>query len=97
MSVSIRLARIGKKFRPTYKIVVAVTRDKRTGRFLDVLGNFNPNTTPFEFKIDAEKFEDWKKKGALVTEAIQKIIDGTYTYKVYNPKAEKKAQAKSQS
>lgn len=95
MSVTIRLARIGKKFRPTYKIVASVTRDKRTGKFLDILGNFNPNVTPFNFNLDTAKFEEWKKKGALVTEAVQKIIDGTYTYKVYNPKAEKKAQAKS--
>jgi small subunit ribosomal protein S16 len=89
MSVSIRLAKIGKKFRPTYKVVASVTRDKRTGRYLDVIGSFNPNVTPFDIKIDMSKFDDWKKKGAIVSEAVQKIIEGTYTFKVYNPKAEK--------
>jgi len=90
MSVTIRLSKIGKKFRPTYRVVASVTRDKRTGKYLDILGSFNPNITPFEFKIDQEKLETWKKKGALVTEAVEKLLNNTYTFKTYNPKAEKK-------
>jgi len=91
MSVSIRLAKIGKKFQPTYKVVVAPTRSKRTGEFLDILGIFNPNVTPFIANIDQEKIASWKQKGAIITPAVTKILEGKYTFKVYNPKAEKKA------
>lgn len=91
MSVSIRLAKIGKKFAPTYKIVAATTRSKRTGKFLDILGFFNPNIKPFDFKLDQEKFEKWSKNGALVSQAVKDIIDGKYEFTTYNPKAAKKA------
>jgi len=91
MSVTIRLAKIGKKFQPTYKVVVAPTRSKRTGEYLEVLGTFNPNVKPFAVNIDTDKLNDWKKKGALVTDAINKILEEKYTFKTYNPKAEKKA------
>lgn len=91
MSVSIRLAKIGKKFQPTYKVVVAPTRSKRTGEYLEVLGTFNPNVTPFAVNVDKDKLNEWSKKGAIVTPAVSKILDGKYTFKTYNPKAEKKA------
>lgn len=91
MSVSIRLAKIGKKFAPTYKVVASTTRNKRTGKFLDILGTFNPNVKPFDFKLDQEKFEKWSKNGAIISQAVKDIIDGKYEFKTYNPKAEKKA------
>lgn len=85
MSVTIRLARIGKKNAPAYKIVVANTRDKRNGRFLDVLGYFNPSESMDAYRMDKKKYDEWKNKGALSTDAIEKLIAGTYKYKVYNP------------
>ena len=92
MSVTIRLARIGRKNLPAYKIVVTNTRDKRNGRFIELLGHFNPSATPQEFKYDKEKFEKWVKDGALVTDSIQRLIDGKYNYVKYSPKqANKKA------
>lgn len=91
MSVTIRLAKIGKKFQPTYKVVVAPTRSKRTGEYLEILGTFNPNVTPFAVNINVEKLNEWKSKGAIVTDAINKILEDKYTFKTYNPKAEKKA------
>lgn len=98
MSVTIRLSKTGKRNAPSYKVVVANTRDKRDGRFLDVLGYFNPSTSPQELKIDQEKFTAWKDKGALVTDAVEKLVAGGYEYVKYNPKkqqektgAEKKA------
>jgi small subunit ribosomal protein S16 len=91
MSVSIRLSKIGKKFQPTYKVVVAPTRSKRTGEYLEVLGTFNPNLNPFAVDINQERLNDWTKKGAIVTPAVNKVLEGTYTFKTYNPKAEKKA------
>lgn len=97
MSVTIRLARIGKKNAPAYKIVVANTRDKRNGRFLDVLGYFNPSEGEKNQRIDKEKYDAWKAKGALSTDAVEKLIAGTYKYKVYNPNGKaKKAEAEGE-
>ncbi|HLC93794.1 MAG TPA: 30S ribosomal protein S16 [Patescibacteria group bacterium] len=86
MSVTIRLAKVGKKNAPSYKVVVANTRDKRTGRYVDVLGYYNPSTKPAEFKVNKDRIEYWKKQGALTTEAINKLMEGKYTYIKYNPK-----------
>lgn len=86
MSVTIRLARIGRKNLPAYRIVVSNTRDKRNGRFLDELGNFNPSGTTPDFNYDKEKFNKWVKDGALVTDSVQKLIDGKYNYTKYAPK-----------
>jgi small subunit ribosomal protein S16 len=92
MSVSIRLAKIGKKYQPTYKVVAIPTRYKRVGEYLEVLGTYNPNLKPQEFKINKENYESWVKKGAIVSKAVSDLIEGTYTFKPYNPKAAKKAQ-----
>jgi small subunit ribosomal protein S16 len=86
MSVTIRLARIGRKNLPAYRVVVSNTRDKRNGKFLDAIGHFNPSAVPHEFKYDKEKFEKWVKDGALVTESVKKLIDGKYNYIKYQPK-----------
>jgi len=89
MSIKIRLAKIGKKNAPTYKVVVAQTRTKRNGEFLDILGNFNPAAVG-KPAIDKVKLDDWLKRGALLTEPVRKIVEGTYHFIKYNPKAEKK-------
>ncbi|MFZ5425203.1 MAG: 30S ribosomal protein S16 [Patescibacteria group bacterium] len=85
MSITIRLAKVGKKHAPAYKVVVANTRDKRNGKFLDVLGYYNPSMNPVEFELDQKKYSDWKSKGALSTKAIEKLVDGTYEFKKYEP------------
>lgn len=89
MSVTIRLSKIGKRNAPAYKIVVANTRDKRNGRALDILGYYNPSENPVKFSIDEKKVEEWKKRGALITEAVEKLIAGTYEFKPYDPNQEK--------
>lgn len=86
MSITIRLARIGKKNAPSYKIVVANTKDKRNGKAVDILGHFNPLNAKDSLKLDKTKFTDWQKKGALVTKAVTDIISGKYTYTKYEPK-----------
>lgn len=91
MSVSLRLAKIGKKYAPTYKVVAVPTRSKRTGKYLDILGIFNPNVKPYIVDIDNQKIEEWKSKGAIVSQAVTDILSGKYEFKPYNPKAAKKA------
>lgn len=88
MSVKIRLAKTGKKNAPAYKIVVAQTRTKRNGKYLDILGDFNP-TMGGKPVIDKVKLDEWVKKGALLTESVKKMVEGTYKYLKYDPKAEK--------
>ena len=78
MSVTIRLAKFGKRHQPSYRIVVANTKDKRNGKFLDTLGHYNPSETPVSFKYDKEKYKEWLGKGALVTDAVKNIVAGTY-------------------
>ena len=91
MSISIRMARVGKKHAPAYKIVVANTRDKRNGRFLDVIGHYNPSMKPIQYNLDEAKYAEWISKGALTTASIDKLREGKYSYTPYNPKADKAA------
>jgi len=83
MSVTIRLARIGKRNAPAFKIVVANTRDKRNGRFLDVLGHYNPSHNPPLLDIDKDKVKEWQGKGAMTTDAVTKLIEGKYEWVPY--------------
>ncbi len=100
MSITIRLSRIGRKNQPAYKLVVSNTRDKRNGRFVDIIGHFNPMETTNTFSYDKEKYEKWAKRGALITEAVKKLIDGKYEFEKYEPrkvaKKEREDGAKSQ-
>ncbi|MBU1970578.1 30S ribosomal protein S16 [Patescibacteria group bacterium] len=86
MSIKIRLTKTGKKNAPAFRVVVSQTRTKRNGKFLDILGDFNP-TMSDQPNIDRAKVDEWVKKGARITEPVQKMLSGTYKYEKYNPKA----------
>ncbi|MBI2414483.1 30S ribosomal protein S16 [candidate division WWE3 bacterium] len=90
MSITIRLARIGKTNSPAYKVVVSNTRTKRNGEYLDVLGHFNPSHNPSLLQIDKTKMEDWVKKGAMITDSVNKLVKGEYTFTPYTRQNEKK-------
>lgn len=87
MSVTIRLAKFGKKHAPSYRIVVANTRDKRNGRFLDMIGFYNPSENPVKFNYDKDKLRQWQERGALVTKAVDELIEGKYVFKPYRRKS----------
>ncbi len=74
MAVKIRLTRMGDKKSPFYRVVVADSRSPRDGKFIDVLGTYNPLTNPAEIKIDAEKANKWIKDGATPTETAKSIL-----------------------
>jgi len=74
MSVTVRLSVVGKKNRPLYRIVACTTRSKRDGKFLEILGTYNPHTNPPVLKLDKEKFSAWIKKGAMVSAGVRKIM-----------------------
>ena len=74
MSVKIRLARAGAKKAPFYRVVAADSRSPRDGRFIEILGRYNPRTEPSFVELDLEKIDTWIAKGAQPTEAAGKLI-----------------------
>ncbi len=77
MSVKIRLARRGSKKRPCYKIVVADSRSPRDGKFIEVVGSYNPllkDADESRIKVDADKVKEWMGKGAQATETVKKLL-----------------------
>jgi len=72
--VKIRLARFGKKKQPTYRIVAADSRAKRDGRFLEVLGFYNPKTEPFVLTLKKDRIKYWLSVGAKPTETVAKLL-----------------------
>ena len=77
MAVRIRLTRLGKKKKPFYRIIVADSESKRDGKFLDVVGTYDPLQNPAAIKIDNEKLQEWIGKGALPTTTVKSLIGKT--------------------
>jgi small subunit ribosomal protein S16 len=74
MAVKIRLQRFGTKKRPFYRLVAADSRSPRDGRFLEILGTYNPLTEPATVKIDEEKAKKWLNEGAQVTDTVKNLF-----------------------
>ena len=74
MAVSIRLRRTGTTKRPAYRVVVTDSRSPRDGRFIEVLGHYNPLTQPPTVKIDRAKVEAWIRKGAQPSNTVKKLL-----------------------
>ena len=74
MAVSIRLRRMGSTRRPAYRVVVADSRSPRDGRFIEILGHYNPLTSPPTVKIDREKVRSWIAKGAQPSNTVKMLI-----------------------
>lgn len=81
MSVKIRLARHGAKKNPFYRIVAAPSEAPRDGRFLEVLGTYNPLTEPSEIKVDEARVKDWLGKGAIPTDKVKSLLKIAGVYK----------------
>jgi small subunit ribosomal protein S16 len=75
--VRIRLTRVGAKKQPHYRVVVADQRSPRDGRFIEIIGNYNPRTEPPTMVIDQERALYWLRRGAQPSEAVQRILDKT--------------------
>jgi small subunit ribosomal protein S16 len=74
MAVKLRLTRVGSKKNPIYRIVAADSRSPRDGRFLEILGRYNPQTDPSTIEFDEAKVKEWLDKGALPTPAVAKLL-----------------------
>ncbi len=74
MPVVMRLARYGAKKKPFYRLVVADSRSPRDGRFLEILGTYDPLIEEENIKIDKDKAVSWLKKGALPSKTVQSLF-----------------------
>ena len=73
MAVKLRLTRIGKKKQPQYRIVVADSRSPRDGRFIEILGHYDPRQDPSVLTVDNDKAVKWLADGAQPTERVAKL------------------------
>jgi small subunit ribosomal protein S16 len=76
MSVKIRLRRIGARKRPFYRLVVTDSRAPRDGKFLEILGTFDPLTDPVTLRLDTEKVKAWLQKGARPSDTARTFLIG---------------------
>ena len=74
MAVSIRLRREGTTNRPYYKVVVADGRSPRDGKFIEIVGRYNPQHDPSLIEFDEDKVKDWLGKGAQPSEAVNRLL-----------------------
>ena len=74
MAVRMRLARIGSKKNPIYRVVVADSRSPRDGRFIEIIGRYNPQTDPSTIELDETKVKEWLAKGAQPSDPVAKLI-----------------------
>jgi small subunit ribosomal protein S16 len=74
MAAKIRLARVGSKKNPIYRVVVADSRSPRDGKFIEIVGRYNPQTQPSTIEIDEAKVKDWISKGAQPTDPVRRLM-----------------------
>lgn len=74
MAVRIRLSRFGRKKQPFYRIVVQNSEARRDGKFLEIVGTYNPMTEPNELNIQMEKLQSWLDKGAEPTTTVKSLM-----------------------
>jgi len=74
VAVKLRLMRMGKKKQPTYRVVAADSHSPRDGRFIEIVGTYQPRQEPSVVNIDNDKAIAWLQKGAQPTETVKKIL-----------------------
>ena len=74
MAVRIRLTRVGARNNPMWRVVAADQRSPRDGRFIDVLGHYNPQTDPSTIVLDEQKLRGWIEKGAQPSGTVKKLM-----------------------
>lgn len=74
MAVRIRLTRLGRKKKPFYRIVVADSESPRDGKFLDIVGTYDPLQEPAHIDINDKKLQEWLGRGALPSTTVKSLI-----------------------
>ena len=72
--VKIRLRRVGAKKQPSYRVVAADSRAPRDGRFIEILGHYNPRTDPPVFEVKEERVRYWLSVGAQPTDTVKRLL-----------------------
>jgi small subunit ribosomal protein S16 len=83
MAVCIRLKRIGTHKKPFYRLVVADSRSPRDGRFIEMLGTYDPLKKPAAIDVDQAKALDWLKKGAIPSDTVRTLLSKAGVMKQY--------------
>ena len=74
MAARMRLARVGSKKNPIYRVVVADSRSPRDGRFIEIVGRYNPQTDPSTIDLDEDKIRGWLEKGVQPSESVRRLL-----------------------
>jgi small subunit ribosomal protein S16 len=74
MAVHMRLTRVGSKKNPIYRVVVADSRSPRDGKYIDIVGRYNPQTEPSLIEFDEDKVRDWLGRGAKPSDAVGRLL-----------------------
>jgi len=74
MAISIRLTRGGRKKKPFYRIVAANAESPRDGKFLEILGTYDPLKDPAEIRIDKSKLDKWLDRGAKPSDTVRSLM-----------------------
>ena len=96
--LKIKLARFGRRNQPEYRIVVNEAKDKRDGKYVELLGHYAPTQTPKLLKVDLEKYRAWLVKGAQPTDTVASLVKRFESGKPFPPKKKQlseKAKAKA--
>ena len=92
MAVKIRMQRNGRHKLASYRIVVADSRYPRDGRFIEILGHYDPTTPPATLKLDADKAYEWIKKGAQPSDTVRTFLSQTGVLKRIHEETHKKGE-----
>jgi small subunit ribosomal protein S16 len=84
VAVKLRLMRMGKKKQPTYRVVAADSRSPRNGRFIEIVGIYDPRPDPSAIRIDNDKAVDWLRKGAQPTDSVRKLLEISGAWESYS-------------
>ena len=74
MAVRMRLTRVGSKKNPIYRVVVADSRSPRDGKFIEIVGRYNPQSDPSLIEFDEDKVRDWLAKGAKPSGTVERLL-----------------------
>ena len=74
VATRIRLARVGSKKNPIYRVVVADSRSPRDGKFIEIVGRYNPQSDPSTIELDEAKLRDWISKGAQPSDSVRRLM-----------------------
>ena len=93
MAVKLRLMRMGKKKQPTYRVVAADSRSPRNGRFIEIIGTYEPRQDPSVVKIDNDRALHWLRHGAQPTDRVEKLLRISGAWEQHSDKSEPAAAA----